>query len=144
VIAFAVLWAIERSDIGAILESLNESEMVSRSLGANALAWRIAAYVVSAFVAAISGGIYAFYIGFLSPDPFGFRILVDLIVMNVVGGVGTVFGPLLGAIVIVPLPELLREVREYQLLIYALFLIVFILFVRQGLVSLIGLARRSR
>jgi branched-chain amino acid transport system permease protein len=143
-IAFAGLWAIERSDVGAILQSLNESEMVSRSLGADALAWRIATFVLSAFIAAISGGIYAFYIGFLSPDAFGFRILVDMIVMNVVGGPSTVFGPLLGAIVIVPLPELLREAREYQLLIYALCLIFCILFVRQGLVSLIGLTRRSR
>jgi branched-chain amino acid transport system permease protein len=143
-IAFAIARAIERSDLGAILQSLDENETVSRSLGANALSWRIATFVVSAVMAGISGGIYAFYIGFLSPDAFGFRLLVDLIVMNVVGGPSTVFGPLLGAIVVVPLPELLREAREYQLLIYALCLIFFILFVRQGLVSLIGLKARSK
>jgi len=141
--SFAALWAIERSDIGAILQSLNENEMVSQSLGGNALAWRIAAFVVSALIAGIAGGIYTFYIGFLSPDPFGFRALVDLIVMNVVGGPSTVFGPLLGAIIIVPLPELLREVREYQLLIYALCLIVFLIFFKHGLVSLIGLEKRG-
>jgi branched-chain amino acid transport system permease protein len=142
-LTFFALRAVEKSDIGAILESLNDNEMVSRSLGANALSWRIATFVVSGFIAGISGGIYAFYIGFLSPDPFSFRLLVDLIVMNVVGGVGTMFGPLLGAIFIVPLPELLREAREYQLLIYAGVLIFFILFVRQGLVSLIGLNKRG-
>jgi branched-chain amino acid transport system permease protein len=142
-LTFFALRAVEKSDIGAILESLNDNEMVSRSLGANALSWRIATFVVSGFIAGISGGIYAFYIGFLSPDPFSFRLLVDLIVMNVVGGVGTMFGPLLGAIFIVPLPELLREAREYQLLIYAAVLIFFILFVRQGLVSLIGLNKRG-
>ena len=135
---------IEKSDIGAILQSLNDNEMVSRSLGANALSWRIATFVLSAFIAGISGGIYGFYIGFLSPDPFGFRIMVDLIVMNVVGGASTVFGPMLGALLIVPLPELLREAREYQLLIYAGILIFFILFIRQGLVSLIGLNKQGK
>jgi branched-chain amino acid transport system permease protein len=142
-ISFAALWAIEKSDIGAIFQSLNENEMVSQSLGGNALAWRIAAFVVSAFIAGIAGGIYAFYIGFLSPDPFAFRAVVDLIVMNVVGGPGTVFGPMLGAIIIVPLPELLREAREYQLLIYALCLIFFLIFFKRGVVSLIGLDKRG-
>lgn len=142
-LVIVALRRMEKSDIGAILESLNDNEMVSRSLGANALSWRIATFVVSGFIAGISGGIYAFYIGFLSPDPFGFRMLVDLIVMNTVGGVGTIFGPLLGAIIIVPLPELLREAREYQLLIYAGILILFILFIRNGLAALLGLDKRK-
>lgn len=141
-LVIAVLRVLEKSDVGAILESLNDNEMLSRSLGANALSWRIATFVVSAFIAGISGGIYAFYIGFLSPDPFGFRMVVDLIVMNVVGGIGTIFGPVLGAIFIVPLPELLRDAREYQLLIYAGILIFFILFVRHGIASLLGLNKR--
>ncbi|MBU6497989.1 MAG: branched-chain amino acid ABC transporter permease [Rhodospirillales bacterium] len=137
VLIYLLMRAIERSDIGAILESLNEDEMLSRSMGANALAWRVAAFVVSAFVAGISGGIYAFYIGFLSPDPFGFQTIVDLIVMVTVGGAGTVLGPVLGAIVTVPLPELLRDAREYQLMIYGVCLIGFMKFAKQGLISFI-------
>ncbi|CAN5725416.1 branched-chain amino acid ABC transporter permease [soil metagenome] len=142
-LAFAAMRAIERSDIGAIFQSLNEDEMLSRSLGSNALSWRIAAFTFSAFLAGISGGIYAFYIGFLSPDPFGFRASVDLIVINAIGGVSSVLGPLLGAIVVVPLPELLRDARQYQLLIYGLCLIVFLIFIKQGLVSLIDRPRRT-
>jgi branched-chain amino acid transport system permease protein len=134
--AYAAMRAIERSNIGAIFESLNEDEMLSRSMGANALAWRTAAFTVSCAVTGISGGIYAFYIGFLSPDPFGFRSSVDLILINVIGGAGSVLGPVLGAIVIVPLPELLRDARQYQLLIYGLCLVVFLIFIKKGLVSL--------
>lgn len=141
VIAYLVMRAIERSDMGAILNSLNEDEMLSRSMGTNALAWRTAAFVIGAFVAGISGGIYAFYLGFLSPDPFGFKITVDLIVMIVIGGASSVLGPLLGAIVIVPLPELLRDAREYQLLIYGLCLIGFLKFLPMGLMSLIDRPR---
>jgi branched-chain amino acid transport system permease protein len=136
-IAFGVLWAIEKSDIAAIFQSLNENEMVTRSLGGNAMAWRIAAFVLSAFIAGVSGGIYAFYIGLLTPDAFGMRAIVDLLVMNTIGGASSVIGPLLGAILIVPLPELLREAREYQLLIYGLCLATFLMFFRQGLVALV-------
>ena len=141
---YAVMRAIERSDIGAIYESLNENEMLSRSIGSNALVWRIAAFTLSAFVAGFSGGIYAFYIGFLSPDPFGFRASVDLIVINAVGGASSALGPLLGAILIVPLPELLRDARQYQLLVYGVCLLVFVVFFKQGLVALIPRPRRGR
>ena len=142
-LAYIVMRAIERSDIGAIFELLNEDEMLSRSMGANALSWRIAAFAVSSVITGISGGIYAFYIGFLSPDPFGFRASVDLIVINVIGGASSVLGPLLGAIVIVPLPELLRDARQYQLLIYGLCLVIFLIFIKRGLVSLIEPGRRA-
>ena len=141
-ITYVIMRAIERSDIGAIFESLNEDEMLSRSMGANALMWRIAAFTVSSVITGISGGIYAFYIGFLSPDPFGFRASVDLIVINVIGGAGSVLGPLLGTIVIVPLPELLRDARQYQLLIYGICLVVFLIFIKKGLVSLFEPGRR--
>jgi branched-chain amino acid transport system permease protein len=137
VIAYVVIRRVERSDIGSIYLSFNENEMMSRALGSNALSWRVAAFTFSAFIAGVSGGIYAFYIGFLSPDPFGFAASVDLIVITAVGGSQSMLGPLLGAIVIVPLPELLRDAREYQLLIYGGCLIVFLVFIRKGLVSLI-------
>jgi branched-chain amino acid transport system permease protein len=141
---FAVMRAIERSAIGAIFESLNENEMLSRSIGSNALAWRTAAFTLSAFVAGIAGGIYAFYIGFLSPDPFGFRASVDLIVINALGGVNSVLGPLLGGILVVPLPELLRDARQYQLLVYGVCLIVFVVFFKQGLASLFERKRKGK
>jgi branched-chain amino acid transport system permease protein len=141
-LVYVAVRAIERSDIGAIFQSLNENEMLSRSIGSNAIAWRIAAFTFSALAAGFSGGVYAFYIGFLSPDAFGFRLSVDLIVINAVGGVHSALGPLLGAILVVPLPELLRDARQYQLLIYGFCLMVFLIFIRQGLVSLIQ-RRRS-
>jgi len=134
---YAAMRAIERSDIGALFQSLNENEMLSRSIGSNALAWRIAAFTFSAFIAGISGAIYAFYLGFLSPDAFGFRLSVDLIVINAIGGATSVLGPLLGSILVVPLPEVLRDARQYQLLIYGLCLMIFLIFMRKGLVSLI-------
>ena len=139
-LSLLVYWVMrraERSDVGAIFQSLNEDEMLARSIGSNALSWRIGTFAVSAFVAGLSGGLYAFYIGFLSPEAFGFMLSVDLIVINAIGGVSTVLGPVLGAILIVPLPEVLREAREYQLLIYGVCLVVFLIFFRQGLIAML-------
>ena len=141
-LSYAVMRSIERSDIGAILQSLHENEMLSRAIGSDAIAWRIGAFTFGAFLTGISGGIYAFYIGFLSPDAFGFRSSIDLIVINAVGGVNSALGALLGTIIVVPLPELLRDAREYQLLIYGLCLIVFLIFFKQGLAALIERKRR--
>jgi branched-chain amino acid transport system permease protein len=141
--SYALTRLIEASEIGAIFESINENEMLARALGGNALAWRIAAFAFSAFLAGISGGIYAFYIGFLSPEAFGFGLSVDLIVMNVIGGVSSALGCVLGAILVVPLPELLREARQYQLLIYGVILIVFLMFLKNGLISLFDSRRRT-
>lgn len=141
---YTLMRGIERSDIGAIMESLNEDEMFSKSIGNHALAWRTAVFVISAFFTGVAGGIYAFYIGFLSPDAFSFQTTVDLIVMNVIGGVTAVIGAVLGAIVIVPLPELLRDTQEYELLIYGVCIIVFLLFQKQGLAALIERNGRAR
>jgi len=140
---YALMRRIERSDIGAIYESLNENETLSRALGADALVWRIGTFALSAFIAGISGGIYAFYIGFLSPETFGFLMSVDLIVVNAIGGVASALGPVVGAILILPLPELLRDAREYQLLIYGVCLVVFLLFFRKGLVVFLQRRRRA-
>jgi len=141
--SFALVRAILRSDIGAMLRSLEADEPLSRSLGANAMAWRLAVFVLTAAMAGAAGSLYAHVIGFLSPAAFGFGLSVDLVVMNVIGGAASAWGPLLGALLIVPLPELLRGAKEYQLLSYGLVLIVFLLFFRDGLVGMVtALARR--
>ena len=142
VISYALTRLIEVSYIGVMFESINENELLTRAIGGNALAWRLAAFVFSAFLAGISGGLYAFYIGFLSPEAFGFELSVDLIVMNVIGGASSALGCVLGAILVVPLPELLREARQYQLLIYGLVLVAFLVFIKSGLISLFEGRRR--
>jgi len=140
--SYLALRLFETSDAGTICDSLNEDEMLCRSIGADAHAWRVAAFTLSAFIAGAAGGVYAFYIGFISPDTFGFQASVDLIVMNVIGGPTSALGPVLGAIIVVPLLELLRDARQYQLLVYGISLIFFVIYFKQGLVSVIERPRK--
>jgi len=140
---YLLIRKIFRSNIGAILDSLEQDEPLSQSLGVNPLSWRIGVFAVSAMLASVAGSLYAFKIGFLSPQAFSFSLSVDLVVMNVVGGALSPIGPLLGALIIVPLPELLRSVKDYQLLCYGVVLLVFLVFFRDGLMGLIKKTQKA-
>lgn len=142
-LTYLAVRAIRRSDIGTVLSALDENEALGRSLGLDALSWRVGIFTVTAFFAGLAGSVYAHYLGFLSPPAFSFWTSVDAIVMNVIGGMATPLGPVIGAIILVPLPELLRDAKQFQLLAYAAILIVFLLFFRDGIVGYITKRQRA-
>jgi branched-chain amino acid transport system permease protein len=141
VASFVLVRAIYRSEWGVVIDSINEDELLSRSLGVNAMGFRWVLFCLSGFLAGLSGSVYAHYLTFLSPDAFSFLTVVDVILMNVLGGMASPFGPVIGAIVLVPLPEMLRNTAQYQALAYGLLLLVLQLFLPDGI---IGLVRRLR
>lgn len=141
-VTFLAAVGIFRSAFGAVLDSLNENEPLSQSLGVNPLSYRVAVFAVAGFFTGLAGSVYAHYTGFLSPDAFTFWSLVDMLVINVIGGIGSPLGPVLGAILLVPLPELLRDVRQYQMLSYGLLLLTAVLFLPSGIVGLLRKLQR--
>lgn len=144
-LAFTVAVVVFRSALGAVLDSLNENEDLSRSLGVNARSYRVCVFALSGFFAGLAGSVYAHYTGFLSPEAFSFWTFVDLLVINVIGGIASPIGPVLGAILLVPLPELLRDAKQYQMLTYGLLLMTFVLFFPTGILGGIrGLRQRRR
>jgi branched-chain amino acid transport system permease protein len=134
-LAYLIVRTIRRSSIGVVLAALDENESLGRSLGLDAIRWRVGIFALSAFFAGIAGAFYAYYIGFLSPPTFAFGTTVDALVMNVVGGIALPFGPFLGALILVPLPEVLRDAKQYQFLIYAAILAGSLLFFQDGLAA---------
>jgi len=140
--SYAGVQAIYRSKIGALITALDEDEALACSLGVDALSWRVCIFVASAAIAGWTGSFYAHYIGFLSPSAFSFPLTVDLLVMNMVGGVSSPLGPILGATILVPLPEFLRDAKQYQMLCYGLILIAILLFFRRGLIDVVGPLKR--
>lgn len=138
-LTFMVIRAIYKSEIGAVITSLDDNEMLTRSIGIDASRYRLGVFCFSAALAGLAGSFYAHYLTFISPEAFGFWTAVNMVVMNVLGGIASPWGPVLGALVLVPLPEFLRDAQQYQVLSYGLLMIVFLLFLPDGLV---GLARR--
>jgi branched-chain amino acid transport system permease protein len=131
-IAYLLVRAIFSSAAGEVLSSIDQDEPFSCALGVNALMWRTAVFGISAAMAAVAGSLYAHHLQFLSPSTFGFLLSVDLLVINIVGGMQFAIGPLIGAMIVVPLPELLRAAKEYELLAYGALLLACLLFFKTG------------
>jgi len=135
-----------RREWGMIAASLQQNEALVISGGLDALHFRVSVFVLSAAIAGWAGSLYAHYQGYISPDAFGFWTAVNALIMNVLGGVGALAGAVVGAVLLVPLPELLRGLQQYQRLIYGLTLILLLLFMPQGLAALVraGVQRLRR
>jgi branched-chain amino acid transport system permease protein len=111
------------------------------ALGINVARYKLAAFVIAALYASASGSLFAHVVGFISPEVFGLQMVVVTFTMLYVGGVGTVLGPAIGAIIASLLPEIVRSTGRFQDIAYALALIVMLIYVPKGLSALAGLGR---
>jgi branched-chain amino acid transport system permease protein len=103
-------WAVQRSKIGYYLQALREDQDAAHSIGINLQAYKCLALVISAAFTAWAGGFYVLFVKFIDPDTvFGLDVSVQILLTCIVGGIGTLFGPVLGAVVLVPLSEFLRN-----------------------------------
>jgi branched-chain amino acid transport system permease protein len=142
--AYASVRAIYRSELGAVITSLDENEALTRSLGIDSRQYRLLTFCFSAFLAGLSGALYGHYLTLVTPEDYGFWVPVNLVVINVIGGVAHPIGSVLGALLLVPLPEFLRDAKQYQVLLYGILLIFFLLFMPDGLYGVINRLRLRR
>jgi branched-chain amino acid transport system permease protein len=142
--AYASVHALYRSELGAVITSLDENEALTRTLGIDSRQYRLLTFCFSAFLAGLSGALYGHYLTLVTPEDYGFWVPVNLVVINVIGGMANPIGPVLGALLLVPLPELLRDAKQYQVLLYGILLIFFLLFMPDGLYGVIERFRRRR
>jgi branched-chain amino acid transport system permease protein len=137
-------WLIRNSRFGRALVALSGSEDAARALGVDVARYKLAAFVVSAVYASLAGSLMVHTVGFVSPEIFGMNMVILGFTMLYIGGIGTITGPLVGAIVINLLPETFRGLKDYQDLVYGTALILLLIYVPGGLASLrISLTRWS-
>ena len=125
-----------RSPIGRAWIALRENESLAASIGIHPLRYKMAAFLYGAALAGLGGGFYAHYIGFVSPDTLSFHTVAIVLIMLIGGGMGTLAGPLVGAIVFGVLPELLRAAAQARDLVLGVTLLASIAFLPEGLVGL--------
>lgn len=130
------LQAMYRRELGVITASLHQDEALVTASGFEALRFRIAVFVLSAALAGWSGSLFAHYQGYISPDSFGFWTAVNAVIINVLGGVGALAGVVIGGFLLIPLPELLRDLQQYQRFIYGIVLMALLCFMPKGLAGL--------
>lgn len=120
---------------GRAMLSIREDEIAAESVGINITKYKIIGFVMSSMFGGVGGAIYAFQIGFLAPTAFNFVQSINIFVIVVLGGMGSLSGSIIAAVVLTFLPEALREFATYRLLVYSTLLILTMLFRQQGLMG---------
>lgn len=131
--ATALLWVVSKSPFGASLRGIRDSESRMRSLGYNVSAYKLGAFMISGFVAGTAGLFAVWHTHFVSPSSAGIHRSVLLIVMVILGGVGTTWGPLIGASIVVLVENVLSNSIERWPTLLGLIFIFTILFARAGI-----------
>ncbi len=135
VLVYVLIDNLVRSPVGDSLRAIREDEVSAASLGINRALWKAFAFGVGAAIAGLAGCFYPGFVGTLVPDAFNIVESFTMMAMVIVGGMGTMVGPVLGAIVLTFLPELLRGFGELRLMIYGIALTLVVLFMPGGMVQ---------
>ncbi|TWT00746.1 ATP-binding cassette domain-containing protein [Reyranella sp. CPCC 100927] len=122
-----------QSHHGRAFFAVQASEIAAGSIGIPRGTVKRRAYAISGAMAGLAGALYAHLVGYLGPDSFGIMRSVEVLVMAIVGGLGTIIGPILGAALFTWLPERLQVFAEYQFMVYGLILMVIFLVLRRGI-----------
>jgi branched-chain amino acid transport system permease protein len=125
--------AVVRSPFGRTLVAIHSDEAASRHFGVNSPKYKTRIFVLAGVYASIAGSLYAHYMGFIAPDDFGVMTSINILVMLFLGGIGTIYGAVLGAAFLKILPEVTYQFQDYELLINGLILIIVLVFMPRGL-----------
>ncbi len=124
-----------KSRHGRAILAIRDNEIAAEASGVNTTYYKTLAFVVSAFFAGVAGGLYAGCIGVMQPAVFGFMKSIEILVMVVLGGMGSMLGSVISATFLTILPEALRAFSEYRMIVYAVVLILVMIFRPQGLLG---------
>jgi branched-chain amino acid transport system permease protein len=143
-----VVWLITTSPFGRVLRAIREDQDLPLALGKNALRFKVVAFAVSGALAATAGALYAYYITYIDPTSFTVMESILILSMVIVGGAASLWGPVVGAAVLVVLPEALRFVgmpvavaANVRRVVYGLLLVIMMIFRPRGLVGRYGFRR---
>jgi len=124
--------------IGRAFIALRESEIAAQTIGIDLAKYKTIAFAVSAFYTGVAGGLFAFLITYLSPDAFTIELSIDFIAMIVIGGMGSILGSIIGAVILTGMQQVLAGLLDLQILIFGLSLIIFMIFMPKGIVGMLG------
>jgi branched-chain amino acid transport system permease protein len=127
-----VQWLIY-SRIGRGFMAVRDNEDLANSLGINPFRYKMIGWIASAVISGVAGWLYGHYVHILDPTVFGFNYVFDILFMTILGGTGTLAGPVVGAFIVVFVPEALRMAAEWRSFAFALFMLAMIIFMPLGI-----------
>jgi branched-chain amino acid transport system permease protein len=137
VLCLLTIRRVLNSQIGRTFMAIREDEVRAETVGIDTIQVKIMNFALGAFFAGIAGSFYAHYVRFISPDTFTLGETFTILTMVVIGGLGTFYGPIVGGVIFTFLPELLRAISEYRMILYGLMMSVAIIFMPDGIVGLL-------
>lgn len=143
-ILLVLVFRLKYSSKGRALLAVRENEIAAEAMGVDTTRAKVVAFVFAAFFAGIGGALYAHQVGALDPKELGFLKSIDLVIIVVIGGMGSITGVVLGAVILVVLPELFRQFEDYRMIVYALALVVVMILRPQGIMGVAELWETSR
>lgn len=135
-LVYFFLRRLTASRFGRALIAVRENELAAMVTGVRVHRQKIQAFVVGTACAGLAGALYAHYISYISPESFKFSVSIEMVTMVVIGGLGSMPAVLIGALVIILLPEYLRALADYRLVVYGGLLILFMMYLPGGLADL--------
>jgi len=172
IVIIVVSWLVSRSKLGYYFQAIREDQDAAHSLGINPTLYKNIALVISAIFTSFAGSLYAVYVGFIDPSTvLGLDLSVQIVMTGIIGGIGTIAGPVIGAVLLIPLSEALRSnaitdalikggvvsadsrvgaflkenLAHAHVLIYGILVVIVILFMPEGVVGFFRrLAARRR
>ncbi|CAN7516231.1 branched-chain amino acid ABC transporter permease [Variovorax paradoxus] len=132
VASIAIGWCLTHSRLGMAWQAVRDDEVLARAIGLNTTASKLTAFVIASALAGAAGVLVAHHIRGVTPDDFTVLTSATIVAMVVVGGRGTIWGPLLGAAVLTALPEVLGFAADYKLMIFGLLMVLMVIVMPQG------------
>jgi ABC-type branched-subunit amino acid transport system permease subunit len=134
-LTIVVIWRLAYSAKGRAIMAVREDEIAAASIGVDPTHHKVVAFVIGAFFAGVAGAAFALHERSITPSYFGFQKSIEIVAMVTLGGLGSISGAILAAAVLTLLPEVLRPIAAYRMIIYALLLITMMLLRPQGLLG---------
>jgi len=130
-----MLLLVVKSSFGLKLIAIREDEELSKACGINTSKYKISAFLLSSFIAGMSGGLYAHFTGIVEASIFSSTVSFMAVSMTIIGGLGTIIGPIVGSYLITFISEILRATLDIRLLVYSLTLVLVLLFIPEGIIA---------
>ncbi|MEG0579722.1 MAG: branched-chain amino acid ABC transporter permease, partial [Niameybacter sp.] len=144
ILTIYVSYKLLNSRLGRGLIAIRDDEVAAQAMGVNVTFLKVMAFVLGAVIAGIAGGFFASFVHYVNPDNFTYMESVSILCMVVLGGLGSIPGVILGAVILTLLPEALRDVATYRYAIYGILLALMMIMRPQGMISMSKLKRRSK
>lgn len=135
VVVCLLIVKMRRSWFGMALASINNDSAAARSFGIDVSRYQILTFIIGTVIAGLAGGIYAHRMGYICSSDFAFVISIQILSMVVIGGIGTIRGPIFGALLLTFLPEALRFADNYRSFVYGTLLVLMVRFMPSGLIG---------